>query len=167
MAPTAAPARPVLVTEDMILSRDWRRRPKPAYKVSVVAEVFFAMSASWLRLHLSKGDDPATWKPRPVINKKTGKPTGKMTKIRKPGVLSDMEFRRIDPESEASARLFLLSDVLRMADRLHERGKISPRKMARCLNMIAAQADLYGLYDAPDDEEPEEPEESPEDGDED
>lgn len=164
MAPTSAPAWPVLVTEDMILSRDWRRRPKPAYKVSVVAEVFFAMSASWLRLHLSKGDDPATWKPRPVINKKTGEATGKMTKIRKPGVLSDMEFRRIDPESEVSARLFLLSDVQRMAERLRDRGKISPRKMARCLNMIAAQAALYGLYDAPDHQEPEE---DPEDGDED
>lgn len=132
MAPPALAAQPpYMVTEAMILSRDWRRRQAPFYSVHEVAKAFFGMSSSWLRLKLTPEDGrPATsftW------------PDG-----------TRMEFRRRNPENTHSARVFTLADIEPMARSLHRFGDIDARRLAQILRIVQAQADLYDLFeDAP------------------
>lgn len=123
--------RPVIVPEDKILDRDWGVSAIPTYKVSEVAKVFFAMSPSWVRKHREQGHFGA------------------------------LRFRRQDPErGSASALLFLLSDIQPMAEALFEQGMISARELANTLNVISAQAALYGLLDEPAEEPAGDPEEA-------
>jgi hypothetical protein len=125
------PAGKTIVTPDMILGRDWGRGQMPAYKVSVVAQVFFGMSSSWLRRHISQKN---------VFIDQAGKP---------------IDFRRLDPAKADSARVFLLSDVEQMALRLYEIGGIDAAKLSRVLAVVTAQADLFRLFDDPGDPAPE------------
>lgn len=126
------PEQPYLVTEAMILTRSWHRRQMPKYKVDEVAKVFFAMSASWLRLKMNPDPDhPETW------FVKDGK---------------RMVFRRADPDKTDSARVFVLSDIEPMARSLYTFGAIDAAKLAKVLDIVAAEATLYGLFDKPEDD---------------
>ena len=118
-----------MVTEAMIDEREWGRSQVPAYRVSEVATVFFAMSESWLRLKLREDKDhPATW-----FVTMTGE---------------KMDFRRKDPDKSDSERVFLLSDIEQMAWSLRRFGAISAIRFAHVLRVVEAQAILYGLLPA-------------------
>lgn len=131
----AAPA--FMVTEAMIDERDWGRSQIPAYRVSEVATVFFAMSESWLRLKLRDDKDhPNTWFTAPDGER--------------------IDFRRKDPDKSDSERVFLLSDIEPMAWSLHRFGAISAIKLAHVLRVVEAQAVLFGLLTpASQEEDPE------------
>jgi hypothetical protein len=119
----AAPA--FMVTEDMIVGRDWGRNQVPVYRVSEVAKVFFGMSESWLRLKLRTDDaHPQTWF---VLHGQR------------------MDFRRKDPGKTDSERVFLLSDIEPMAWSLRRFGVISPLRFAKILRIVEAEAYLYEL----------------------
>jgi hypothetical protein len=116
-----------MVTDAMILSRSWYRRQAPIYQVEVVARVFFAMSASWLRLKLNPDrEHPETWF---VVNGHR------------------MEFRRRNPDKSDSARVFWLSDIEKMAYSLYDFGAIDGPKLALVLQVVQAEAFLYGLFE--------------------
>lgn len=128
MSPTTRPA--YMVTEAMIVSRDWRRKQAPFYSVHEVAKVYFAMSSSWLRLKL---------------NPEPGRPEGSF--LDEHG--KAMVFRRRDPDKADSARVFTLADVERMAYSLWELGDIDSKRLSQILNLVKAEAALYGLFDEP------------------
>jgi hypothetical protein len=114
-----------LVTEAMFNSRDWSRGPAPVYKMEEAAEVFFGMSASWLRLHLKADKDhPETWFTA----------GGKR-----------MVFRRLDPDKGDSARVFTLADIEPMAWSLLSFEKITAIRYAQIVRVVEAVAVLYGL----------------------
>ena len=118
----------IMVTEAMIVSRDWRRKAAPFFSVHEVAKIFFAMSSSWLRLKL---------------NPEPGRPHGSFLDVHgKP-----MVFRRRDPEKSDSARVFTLADVEQMAHSLNELGDIDSARLAQVLRIVHAVADLFGLFD--------------------
>src|SRR5690348_1215012 len=121
MSPTRE--RPAyMVTEAMIVSRDWRRKAAPFYSVHEVAKIFFAMSSSWLRLKL---------------NPEPGRPHGSFLDVHgKP-----MVFRRRDPDNSHSARVFTLADVEQMAHSLHEFGDIDSARLAQVLRLVQAEAE--------------------------
>lgn len=128
----AAPA--FMVTEAMIDERDWGRSQIPAYRVSEVATVFFAMSESWLRLKLRDDKDhPNTWFTAPDGER--------------------IDFRRKDPDKSDSERVFLLSDIERMAWSLRRLRGISAIRLAHVLRVVEAQAYLYNLLGEADDED--------------
>ena len=128
MSPTAWPA--YMVTEAMIVSRDWRRKQAPFYSVHEVAKVYFAMSSSWLRLKL---------------NPEPGRAEGSF--LDEHG--KAMQFRRRDPDKSDSARVFTLADVERMAYSLWELGDIDSKRLSQILGLVKAEAALYGLFDEP------------------
>jgi hypothetical protein len=129
MAQTETP--PPIVTEAQIVSRDWGRGQIPAYSVHEVARVFFAMSNSWIRLKLTPDEEhPGTWF------------------VHEDG--SAMVFRRKDPGKPDSARQFLLSDIEVMARSLFRFHSIDGKRLAKILKVVKAQADLYGLLEAPE-----------------
>ena len=128
MSPTARPA--YMVTEAMIVSRDWRRKQAPFYSVHEVAKVYFAMSSSWLRLKL---------------NPEPGRPEGSF--LDEHG--KAMQFRRRDPDKSDSARVFTLADVERMAYSLWELGDIDSVRLTQILNLVKCEAELYRLFDEP------------------
>lgn len=116
---------PFLVTEEMITGNDWGRGQVPAYRVSEVAKVFFGMSESWLRLKLRPDEKhPDTWF---VWNGQR------------------IEFRRKKPGKGDSERVFLLSDIERMAWSLRRFRGISATRFAHVLRVVEAQAYLYKL----------------------
>lgn len=117
-----------IVTEAMIIGRNWDRKAGPFYSVHVVSQVFFAMSSSWLRLKLSPERD----RPYGSFLNPDGTP---------------MVFRRRDPAKSDSARVFTLADVEKMARSLVRLGDISSAKYAKILTLVNAQADLFGLFD--------------------
>lgn len=122
-----------LVPEEMITGRDWGRGQVPVYRVSEVAKVFFGMSESWLRLKLRPDEKhPLTWF---TWNGER------------------MEFRRKDPGKGDSERVFLLSDIERMAWSLRRLGGISAVRFAHVLRVVEAQAHLYSLIGDEGDEE--------------
>jgi hypothetical protein len=127
---TPTPSRDYLVTEAMIITRDWRRRQAPFYSVHEVAKVFFAMSNSWLRLKLN----PEPGRPDTSFVREDGKP---------------MEFRRRNPAKSDSARVFTLADVERMAYSLHDFGDISPARLVQILSLVRDEAELFGLPGEP------------------
>jgi len=119
-----------MVTEAMIDERDWGRGQIPAYRVSEVATFFFGMSESWLRLKLrADKDHPSTW-----FTTLSGE---------------RMDFRRKDPDKSDSERVFLLSDIERMAWSLYRFGAFErqggAKRVAQILRVVEAQAVLYGL----------------------
>jgi len=115
-----------MVTEEMITSRDWDRRPGPFYRVNDVSKFFFGMSASWLRLKMKPDSKhPDTWF---TVN---GEP---------------MEFRRLDENKTDSARVFWLSDVELMAYSLFAFGWEDRDRLDKILAVVRATADLYGLF---------------------
>ncbi len=121
--------RTYMVTEAMLLSRNWRRRQAPFYRVEEMAKMFFAMSASWLRLKMSADPEhPETWFVRDGQR---------------------MQFRRSNPDKPDSARVFWLADVEPMAYSLHQFGAIDGARLARILTVVQAEAALYGLFDDP------------------
>jgi hypothetical protein len=128
------PERPVgfpekrIVTEEMIMARDWHRKPGPFYRVIEASKFFFGMSPSWLRLKM-KADvrHPMTWF---VYD---GRP---------------MEFRRLDPDKSDSGRVFLLSDIEPMAYSLYRFDAIKEARFNKILGLIRDSADLYDLLDA-------------------
>lgn len=128
MAPAQQPT--YMVTEAMIVGRDWRRKQAPFYSVHEVAKMFFAMSSSWLRLKL---------------NPEPGRPHTSFVKAGK-----RMEFRRRNPEKTDSARVFTLADIEPMAYSLHSFGDIDAMRLAQVLRLVQAEAELYGLFDDPD-----------------
>jgi hypothetical protein len=119
-----------MVTDAAILSRDWRRKQAPFYSVHVVAQIFFAMSPSWLRLKLN----PEPGRPDTSFVTDAGK---------------RMEFRRRNPEKSDSARVFTLADVERMAHSLHNFGDIESARLAQILRLVHDEAHLYGLFEDP------------------
>lgn len=148
MTPPVAPedSRDRLVTEAMMLSRNWDRGAAPVYRVSEVAKFFFCMSASWLRLRLNPDEEhPNTWFTWPDGSR--------------------MEFRRSDPDT-TSSRLFLLSDIEPMVDSLLKYGMITNDRAVRILDVVRAEAELYRLLDGPEDpggdDEDEDPDEEAE-----
>jgi hypothetical protein len=117
----------IMVTEEMIRERDWDRKAGPFYRVNDVAKVFFGMSSSWLRLKMKPdGRHPDTWF---TVN---GKP---------------MDFRRLDPGKEDSARVFWLSDIEPMAYSLFALGWEDRARLDKILAVVRATADLYGLFE--------------------
>lgn len=128
MSPTARPD--YMVTEAMIVSRDWRRKQAPFYSVHEVAKVYFAMSSSWLRLKL---------------NPEPGRPEGSF--LDEHG--KAMQFRRRDPDKADSARVFTLADVERMAYSLWELGDIESGRLTQILSLVKCEAELYRLFDEP------------------
>lgn len=121
--------RTYMVTEAMLLGRDWHRRQAPFYRVEEVSKTFFAMSASWLRLKMATdAEHPETWFVR----------SGER-----------MRFRRSKPEKPDSARVFTLADIEPMAYSLHDFGAIDAARLSRILNVVQAEAQLYGLFDDP------------------
>jgi hypothetical protein len=127
MTPPPTVAREYMVTDTMILTRNWYRRQAPIYQVEMVARVFFAMSASWLRLKLNPDrEHPETWF---VFNGQR------------------MEFRRRNPDKSDSARVFWLSDIERMAYSLYDFGAIDGPKLALVLQVVKSEAFLYGLFE--------------------
>lgn len=119
----------IMVTDDMLLSRDWHRKQVPTYRVEETAKFFFGMSASWLRRLLRPGKDhPDTWFVW----------SGKR-----------MEFRRLE-SGRTSARVFLLSDVEKMAYSLRAFDVIDQATLVRVLDVVQAEAYLYKLFDLPD-----------------
>jgi hypothetical protein len=117
-----------VVTDAMILSRNWNRKAAPFYSVHLVAQVFFAMSSSWLRLKL---------------NSEPGRPNTSF--VGEDG--KRMEIRRRNPSKSDSARVFTLADVERMARSLAGFGDISQARLAQILRLVEAEATLYGLFD--------------------
>jgi len=116
-----------MVTEAMIVSRDWRRRQGPFYSVHEVAKVFFAMSSSWLRLKLNPDEEhPQTW-----FTDRDGVRLG---------------FWRRNPERPDSARLFTLADIEPMAYSLFEFSSISKARLAQILRLVQVEADLFDLF---------------------
>jgi hypothetical protein len=110
----------------MIEARDWSRGARPTYHINEVAKIFFAMSASWLRLRLKADDDhPETW----FVN-----PDG-----------TRMQFRRNDPEKAVSARVFWLSDIEPMVWSLVRFGGIETHRLAHVLRVVEAEGVLYEL----------------------
>jgi hypothetical protein len=129
MPPTTTGEPKYLVTEAMIISRSWHRRQAPFFRVETVARVFFARSASWLRLKMATdAEHPDTWFTR----------DGKR-----------MEFRRLNPEKAPSARVFTLADIEPMAYSLHRFGAIDSQRLMQILDIVQAMATLYGLFDEP------------------
>lgn len=117
-----------MVTDAMIVGRSWHRRQAPFFRVNVVAQVFFGMSASWLRLKLNPdASHPDTWFVR----------DGKR-----------MEFRRLNP-AKPSARVFTLADIEPMAYSLRAFGVIDSARLVQILDVVRAMATLYGLFDDP------------------
>jgi len=125
-----------IVTQEMITSRDWHRKQVPVYKAEETARVFFGMSVSWLRRLLRPDDEhPETW-----FTYEDG------TRI---------EFRRSQGRS-GGARNFWLSDIEDMAYSLLRYGAIDRAKLARVMQVVQAEAYLFGLFDDLDtDPEPE------------
>jgi hypothetical protein len=129
----ATAQRKYIVTEAMMLARSWHRRQMPTYRVEEVAKFFFGMSASWLRLKLNPDKEhPETWF---VIDGHR------------------MEFRRREGKSN-TARVFWLSDIEKMAYSLKDFGAIDSARLARVLNVVEAEAELYGMFDAVDEPVP-------------
>lgn len=127
----APPAPRFMVTDAMILSRDWQRKAGPFYSVHEVAKMFFAMSPSWIRLKLTPDDDhPDTWFVRP-----DGTP---------------MVFRRRNPDKEDSARVFTLADIEPMAYSLRRFGAIGHTRLRQVVRVVQAEADLYDLFSEPE-----------------
>jgi hypothetical protein len=127
MGPSKPGAREYMVTEAMIISRNWHRRQAPFFRVEEVAKVFFAMSASWLRLKMATDPEhPDTWFVR----------DGRK-----------MEFRRLNPDKAISARVFTLADIEPMAYSLRDFGAIEPARLVQILDIVQAMAKLYGLFD--------------------
>jgi hypothetical protein len=119
-----------MVTEAMLLSRDWERHQAPFFKVEEVAKVFFGMSASWLRLRMSAdAEHPNSWFTYPDGRR--------------------IEFRRADPDKTDSARVFLLSDIEPMVDSLVKFGRINNARAVRIKEVVRAIAAVYNLFDAP------------------
>lgn len=119
-----------MVTEAMLLSRNWDRKQAPFFHVEEVAKFFFGMSASWLRLRMAAdAEHPNSWFTHPDGRR--------------------IEFRRADPDKPDSARVFLLSDVEPMAHSLHRLGKISSARLAKILEVVRAVAQVYSLFDSP------------------
>lgn len=134
-----------MVTEAMIVGRDWRRRQGPFYSVHEVAKVFFAMSSSWLRLKLNPDEDhPETW-----FVGRDGK---------------RLKFWRRNPEKPDSARLFTLADIEPMAHSLYEFSSISRTRLAQVLRLVQVEADLFGLFEDPDEPDTSQGEETRPDG---
>lgn len=132
MAPSKpAPKRTRMVTEEMILSRDWYRKQIPAYAVNEAAKAFFGMSASWLRLKLN----PSKGRPRTSFVDEKGE---------------RLVFRRLNPEKKTSARVIMLSDIEPMAWSLFNFGDIDQAKLVRILRVVEAAAQLYGLFEDPE-----------------
>ena len=127
MTQEAPPERTYMVTEAMIVSRNWHRRQVPVFRVETVARVFFAMSASWVRLKMNPDPEhPQTWFVR----------DGKA-----------MVFRRSDPDKARSARVFTLADIEPMAYSLADFGAITSGKLVQVLSIVQAIAILYGLFE--------------------
>jgi hypothetical protein len=125
----------IMVTEEMIESRDWDRKAGPFYRVNDVAKVFFGMSSSWLRLKMKPDKNhPDTWF---TVN---GKP---------------MDFRRLDDAKSDSARVFWLSDIELMAYSLYAFKWEDEKKLDKVLAIVRATADLYDLFG----DEPQDPQE--------
>jgi hypothetical protein len=126
-----------MVTDAMMLARNWHRRQMPTYRVEEVAKFFFGMSASWLRLKLTTDKEhPDTWF---VFNGKR------------------MEFRR-KVTGRVTARVFWLSDIEKMAYSLREfDDNFDAARLARVLRVVEAEASLYGLFDEDGDPAPAEP----------
>lgn len=121
----AAPA--FMVTEEMISERDWSRGASPFYRVSEVANFFFGMSESWLRLRLRPDKDhPKTW----FVHVATGE---------------RIDVRRKDSEKDDSERVFWLSDIEPMAWSLYRFGGIDAIRLAEILSVVEAEARLFGL----------------------
>lgn len=119
-----------MVTEAMVLSRDWERHQAPFFKVEEVAKVFFGMSASWLRLRMSAdAEHPNSWFTYPDGSR--------------------IEFRRADPDKTDSARVFLLSDIEPMVDSLVKYGRLNNLRAVRIKEVVRAIAVVYNLFDAP------------------
>lgn len=141
-SPQPAPKRVRMVTEDMILSRDWHRRQIPRYAVNEAAKAFFGMSASWLRLKLN----PSKGRPNTSFVDEKGE---------------RLAFRRLDPDPEkTSARVILLSDIEPMAWSLFKFGDIDQAKLVKILRVVQAEAELYGLFDEPGDSDGKDPEDA-------
>jgi hypothetical protein len=122
-APEEVPLR-FMVTEEMIDARAWRGQG-PFFHVNGVAQIFFGMSASWLRLKLKADKNhPDTWF---VLRG------------------ARMQFRRSDPDKSDSARVFTLADIEPMTWSLYKFGSIGPDRLARILRVVQAVAVLYGL----------------------
>lgn len=121
-------ARQYMVTDAMIVSRDWRRRAAPFYSVHEVAKVFFAMSSSWVRLKL---------------NPEPGRPQGSFLDEDGAAIV----FRRRNPDKADSARVFTLADVEKMAYSLHDLTDIDSARLAQVLRLVEAEARLYGLFE--------------------
>jgi len=116
---------PVIVTEEMISSRDWSRRQAPFYRVDEVAKFFFGMSASWLRLRMkSDKKHPDTW----FVS--DGRP---------------IEFKRNIPGKTDSARIFSLADIQPMAESLFVFGWCSADRLNHILMIVRGTAILYDL----------------------
>lgn len=119
-----------MVTEEMINARSWARGQGPFYKMDETAKMFFAMSASWLRLKLRPDDEhPETW--FTVGGKR-------------------MDFRRKDPLKSDSARVFTLADIEPMAWSLFNYGSIDAIRIGQILRIVEATAILYGLITPPE-----------------
>lgn len=128
MGPSRPGNREYMVTEAMIISRNWHRRQAPFFRVEEVSKAFFGMSSSWMRLKLNPDPEhPETWFVR----------DGKR-----------MEFRRLNPARAGSARVFTLADIEPMAYSLHDFGAIDSNRLVQILNIVQAMAKLYGLFDA-------------------
>jgi len=128
MSPTRAATAPApLVDENDIINRNWTRKQGPFYRVNVVSQMFFGMSASWLRLKLTV---------------QAGRPH---TSFTTPDGHAAMDFRRKNPSDAASARVFLLSDIEPMARSLRALGDIDAERLDLVLRMVALQAELFGL----------------------
>jgi len=123
-----------IVTEEMINSRSWARGQGPFYKMDETAKMFFAMSASWLRLKLRPDEEhPETWF---VADGKR------------------MDFRRKDPLKSDSARVFTLADIPPMVYSLYGFGAFDHNggaiRVGQILRIVEATAVLYGLITPPD-----------------
>jgi hypothetical protein len=134
-----------MVTEAMIDEREWKGQA-PVFHVNGVAQVFFGMSASWLRLKLKADENhPDTWFVTGG-HLENGKLVGG----------TRMNFRRADPEKSDSARKFLLSDIEPMAWSLYRFGSIGPNRLAQIRWIVEAVARLYKLLPPESGEDPEE-----------
>jgi hypothetical protein len=131
-ATETAPA--AMVTEEMIDGRDWRGQA-PVYRVSEVANFYFAMSESWLRLKMrADKDHPDTW-------------------FVKNG--HRMDFRRKDPDNSGSERVFTLADIEPMVYSLFRFGAIDGQRVGQILRIVEAVAHLYGLLTPSGEDSPE------------
>jgi hypothetical protein len=150
-----APGRRFWVPCEWIEEQDWRRRADPRYSVHEVAKFFFAMSPSWLRLHLTVREgypqtsfvldgQPMEFARRPLqckVCKGRGKPKGTNLDCRNCEGKGTVE----PPDGQDTGRVFLLSDIEPMALSLRKLTFIDDGRLAHIIDVVIAEGTLYGL----------------------